>query len=161
MGKTLVKSDFKHNRVEDPTQISSKQEKQVKAYVKNFFDKAVAKKEQRDRRKAKGRAKLSESQSNSHGSPATPAPDVSVKPSPASEEQDENDEPVQMDISDPEEEEDDDDVPNGGGPPPPPPPPVEDPLPLVVGEVRSGSAEDPSAEAVSGEKGKASNGASS
>ena len=42
IGKKLVASDFKHNRVEDPTKITDKQEKKVKKYVKEFFDKAVA-----------------------------------------------------------------------------------------------------------------------
>jgi [histone H3]-lysine36 N-trimethyltransferase len=52
IGKKLVASDFKHNRVEDPTQITTKQEKKVKKYVKDFFDKAVAKKAAHDKMKA-------------------------------------------------------------------------------------------------------------
>src|ERR1700722_9704832 len=52
IGKKLVASDFKNNRVEDPTKISSKQEKKVKKYVKDFFDKAVAKKAAHDKMKA-------------------------------------------------------------------------------------------------------------
>jgi hypothetical protein len=38
-----VNSDFKNNRVEDPTKISEKQQKKVKKYCKEFFDKAVIK----------------------------------------------------------------------------------------------------------------------
>jgi [histone H3]-lysine36 N-trimethyltransferase len=52
IGKKLVASDFKHNRVEDPTKITEKQEKKVRKYVKDFFDKAVAKKAAHDRMKA-------------------------------------------------------------------------------------------------------------
>jgi hypothetical protein len=51
IGKKLVASDFKHNRVEDPTKITDKQEKKVKKYVKEFFDKAVAKKAAHDKMK--------------------------------------------------------------------------------------------------------------
>lgn len=52
IGKKLVASDFKHNRVEDPTKIDAKIEKKVKKYVKDFFDKAVAKKAAHDKLKA-------------------------------------------------------------------------------------------------------------
>jgi histone-lysine N-methyltransferase SETD2 len=52
IGKKLVASDFKHNRVEDPTKIDPKVEKKVKKYVKEFFDKAVAKKAAHDKLKA-------------------------------------------------------------------------------------------------------------
>jgi len=51
IGKKLVASDFKHNRVEDPTRITDKQEKKVRKYVKEFFDKAVAKKAAHDKMK--------------------------------------------------------------------------------------------------------------
>jgi len=49
IGKKLVASDFKHNRVEDPTKITEKQEKKVKKYVREFFDKAVVKKAAHDK----------------------------------------------------------------------------------------------------------------
>lgn len=51
VGKKLVASDFKNGRVEDPTKISEKQEKKVKAYVRQFFEKAVEKKKELDKRK--------------------------------------------------------------------------------------------------------------
>jgi [histone H3]-lysine36 N-trimethyltransferase len=51
IGKKLVASDFKHNRVVDPTKITDKQEKKVRKYVKEFFDKAVAKKAAHDKMK--------------------------------------------------------------------------------------------------------------
>lgn len=52
ISKKIVNSDFKNRRVEDPTRISSRQEKQVKKHVKEFFDKAVLKKQEYDKRKA-------------------------------------------------------------------------------------------------------------
>lgn len=51
VNKKLVASDFKHGRVEDPTKISEKQEKKVKKYVKEFFDKVVEKKAILDKKK--------------------------------------------------------------------------------------------------------------
>ncbi len=55
VAKKLVASDFKHNRVEDPTKITAKQEKLVKKYVSDFLDKAVAKKRVHDVKKAERR----------------------------------------------------------------------------------------------------------
>ncbi|KAL3424754.1 SET domain-containing protein [Phlyctema vagabunda] len=52
VGKKLVASDFKNNRVQDPTKISEKQEKKVKKYVRDFFEKAVEKKKAMDKRKS-------------------------------------------------------------------------------------------------------------
>jgi len=56
--------------VEDPTNISSRQEKQVKKYVKEYFDKAVAKKNEHDKKKAEKKAMeggLTDSPSNPKG----------------------------------------------------------------------------------------------
>lgn len=61
ISKKLVSSDFKNNRVEDPTKISSRQEKHVKKYVKEYFDKAVAKKREHEKKKAERRGKEGES----------------------------------------------------------------------------------------------------
>ena len=61
ISKKLVSSDFKNHRVEDPTKISSRQEKQVKKYVKEYFDKAVAKKREHEKKKAERRSKEGES----------------------------------------------------------------------------------------------------
>lgn len=47
-----MNSDFKNKRVGDPRQISSRQEKQVKKYVKEYFDKAVVKKRVYEQKKA-------------------------------------------------------------------------------------------------------------
>ncbi|KAI4208045.1 MAG: hypothetical protein LQ346_000209 [Caloplaca aetnensis] len=52
IGKKLVESDYKRNRVEDPTKISPQQEKHVKKHVKEFFDKAVTRKKERDGKEA-------------------------------------------------------------------------------------------------------------
>lgn len=51
VGKKLVASDFKNKRVDNPTKISEKQEKKVKSYVRAYFEKAVAKRKELDRRK--------------------------------------------------------------------------------------------------------------
>ena len=61
ISKKLVSSDFKNNRVEDPTKISSRQEKQVKKHVKEYFDKAVAKKREHEKKKAERVSKEGES----------------------------------------------------------------------------------------------------
>ncbi|KAI8634847.1 hypothetical protein F5Y19DRAFT_127492 [Xylariaceae sp. FL1651] len=43
VNKKLVASDYKNNRVADPTIITEKQERKVKKYVKDFLDRAVEK----------------------------------------------------------------------------------------------------------------------
>lgn len=65
VAKKIVASDFKNRRVENPTHISDKQERVVRKYVKEYFDKAVGKKIEHDRRK--------EAQRNSKGDPAQKA----------------------------------------------------------------------------------------
>ncbi|KAE8318046.1 histone-lysine N-methyltransferase, H3 lysine-36 specific [Aspergillus transmontanensis] len=57
VAKKLVNSDFKNNRVEDPTKISEKQQKKVKKYCKEFFDKAVLKHRAYEQRKSEKQAK--------------------------------------------------------------------------------------------------------
>lgn len=56
MSKKLVDSDYKNNRVKDPTRITPKQETQIKKYTKDFFDKVVAQKRAHDKKKAERRA---------------------------------------------------------------------------------------------------------
>lgn len=51
VAKKLVESDYKNHRVQDPTRITSKQENQVKKYVKDFFDKVVAQKKAHDKKR--------------------------------------------------------------------------------------------------------------
>ncbi|KAI9890894.1 MAG: histone methyltransferase set2 [Vezdaea aestivalis] len=52
VSKLISTSDYKHKRVQDPTKITSKQEKQIKTFTKDFLDKAVSKKKVRDKQKA-------------------------------------------------------------------------------------------------------------
>ncbi|KAH0363646.1 hypothetical protein KCU65_g7234, partial [Aureobasidium melanogenum] len=49
--KKLVNSDFKNNRVTNPNKIDPKQEKAVKKFVADFFERAVVKKKEHDQRK--------------------------------------------------------------------------------------------------------------
>ena len=52
ISKKLVASDYKHKRVEDPTSISAKQEKKVRKYVRDFFDRALEKYRDHEKKKA-------------------------------------------------------------------------------------------------------------
>ncbi|KAI2785007.1 hypothetical protein F4815DRAFT_1064 [Daldinia loculata] len=51
INKKLVASDYKNNRVDDPTSISEKQQRKVKEYVKDFFNRAVEKYRAREQKK--------------------------------------------------------------------------------------------------------------
>ncbi|KAI0190202.1 hypothetical protein EV127DRAFT_93905 [Xylaria flabelliformis] len=51
VSKKLVSSDYKNNRVDDPTSITEKQERKVKTYVKDFLDRAVQKYQEHERKK--------------------------------------------------------------------------------------------------------------
>ena len=51
VAKKLVNSDFKNNRVDDPTNIDDKQQKKVKKYCKEYFDKAVIKYRNHEKKK--------------------------------------------------------------------------------------------------------------
>ncbi|OJD12305.1 histone-lysine N-methyltransferase, H3 lysine-36 specific [Emergomyces pasteurianus Ep9510] len=57
VGKKLVNSDFKNNRVDDPTKVSDKQIKQIKKYCKEYFDKAVVKHRAYEKKKAEKKAR--------------------------------------------------------------------------------------------------------
>ncbi|KAK0646281.1 hypothetical protein B0T16DRAFT_329989 [Cercophora newfieldiana] len=57
VNKKLVASDYKNNRVDNPTSITSKQEKKVKKYVKDYFDRAVVKYREHQKKKADRSAK--------------------------------------------------------------------------------------------------------
>ena len=52
-----MNSDYKNNRVSDPTRISLKQQKHIKKFVTAFFEKAVEKKQAHDKKKAERKAK--------------------------------------------------------------------------------------------------------
>lgn len=75
--------------MEDPTKISSRQEKQVKKYVQDYFEKAVVKKKEHERKKNEGRGKGGED-----GAAATAAAALEAK----TEEDDDGDQ--DMPISD-------------------------------------------------------------
>ena len=70
MAKKLVESDYKNHRVEDPTRITSRQENQVKKYVKDFFDKVVAQKKAHDKKKDELRAEREKKEGGSFESPS-------------------------------------------------------------------------------------------
>ena len=70
--------------MEDPTHISSRQEKQVKKYVKEYFDKAVAKKKEHDKEKAEKKAK----DAGSMESPTNPRAETPVKKEEESDDED-------------------------------------------------------------------------
>ncbi|KAK0722500.1 methyltransferase-like protein [Lasiosphaeria miniovina] len=52
VNKKLVASDYKNHRVEDPTSITPKQEKKVKKYVYSFFERALVKYKEHEKKKA-------------------------------------------------------------------------------------------------------------
>lgn len=81
VAKKLVRGDYKSGRVKDPAaKISSKHEKTVKTYVKDFMDKAVKKKEERE----KARAARGEAAHDDKGAtPDTPQVDIDDTPGPA------------------------------------------------------------------------------
>lgn len=73
ISKKLVTSDFKNRRVEDPTKIDSRKEKQVKTYVKEYFDKAAKKHREREKRRAERKAQQSDVANPSKISPGKDA----------------------------------------------------------------------------------------
>ncbi|KAL4890438.1 hypothetical protein BDV59DRAFT_93972 [Aspergillus ambiguus] len=79
VAKKLVNSDFKNNRVHDPTQIDEKQQKKVKKFCKEFFDKAVQKHRAHEQRKAERHAKpADQSQPQPQPPPKENTPDVQM-----------------------------------------------------------------------------------
>lgn len=71
VNKKLVASDYKNNRVDDPTSISSKQAKKVKAYVQDFFERALVKYTEQQRKMAQSTARAGEGASQ-HSEAASP-----------------------------------------------------------------------------------------
>lgn len=55
--KKFVSSDYKNNRVDDPTTITSKQAKTIRKYVKDFLDRAVIKYKEHEKQKAERAAR--------------------------------------------------------------------------------------------------------
>ncbi|KAK3615546.1 histone methyltransferase set2 [Elasticomyces elasticus] len=68
--KKMVDSDFKKGRVEDPNKVTDKQAKSIKKHAQEFFDKAVKKKSESDKRKAEKKAAKQEN--GSHTPVGTP-----------------------------------------------------------------------------------------
>lgn len=146
VNKKLVASDYKNNRVDDPTTISPKQEKKVKKYVRDFFERAVIKYQEHEKKKAgKANGGATEAPKSSEsaeiGSPIATTPvkddivmsDVESTPSTASgrkrKRDDEIESPLEGALSETPSikrlKEDENDAPS---PPPPPPPPTDTPL---------------------------------
>ncbi|KAL8863411.1 MAG: hypothetical protein Q9178_000092 [Gyalolechia marmorata] len=93
VAKKLVESDYKHGRVEDPTKITSSQERHVKKHVAEFFEKAVLRKKERDEKDAAKR--------NKEGLPLeSPAVDAGVD----AEQDEQSDGEPMMDMADDEDE---------------------------------------------------------
>jgi [histone H3]-lysine36 N-trimethyltransferase len=70
IAKKLVASDFKSGRVKDPTKIDDKQQRKVKEYCKQFFDKAAHKhKKHEEERGSRKSMKGSSSKETPEGSP--------------------------------------------------------------------------------------------
>ncbi|GMF75822.1 unnamed protein product [Aspergillus oryzae] len=89
VAKKLVNSDFKNNRVEDPTKISEKQQKKVKKYCKEFFDKAVLKHRAYEQRKYEKQAKGMDSKVET---PQAPSDDEALDVKMSDDEEDKADE---------------------------------------------------------------------
>jgi len=150
VNKKLVASDYKNNRVGDPTSITSKQQKKVKKYVKDFFDRAVVKyREQEKRNSDRATRPATEAGSSQPGETGLDAaPDAQVEDdvvlsdvddgspnSPSSERKRkrEDDDAESAGAETPSETPSlkrvkEDDAVESPSPPPPPPPPTDTPL---------------------------------
>ena len=83
VAKKLVRGDYKSGRVRDPAaKLSSKHEKTVKNYVKDFMDKAVMKKEEREKTRA---ARGEVAQHDKGATPDTPQIEVDDAPDAATD----------------------------------------------------------------------------
>jgi hypothetical protein len=83
INKILVASDYKHNRVDDPTKMSKSQAEKAKHMVKQFLDKAVEKKKVIDRHKkekeARKAALTGSSKADTNGKPVETKVEVDAK----------------------------------------------------------------------------------
>ncbi|EAU30568.1 conserved hypothetical protein [Aspergillus terreus NIH2624] len=127
VAKKLVNSDFKNNRVQDPTRIDEKQQKKVKKFCKEFFDKAVQKHRAHEQRLAERHAKEGDPKAAA-STPQAPSEDdvLDVK---MSDDEGEAQGALKRKRDEDEEEEADrgDEAskrPRSSTPPPPPPPPM-------------------------------------
>lgn len=78
VGKKIVESDYKNNRVEDPTTISAKQEQKVKQHVRQYLEKAVEKYRARERQRQKRRAEGKNDTNGTKASELITAQDVAA-----------------------------------------------------------------------------------
>jgi hypothetical protein len=157
VARKLVASDYKNNRVSDPgAPLTEKQERNIKKYVKDFLDRAVAKYEAHHRKRTSETAQKSAgSEQATNGKPASGADKPGESPDSS---QDREAAAEDIVLSDMEEESPDvaadrkrkrgaeiavtsvdspldgpevkrlkEDDPDGATPPPPPPPPPENP----------------------------------
>lgn len=129
VAKKLVRGDYKSGRVKDPAaKISLKHEKTVKTYVKDFMDKAVKKKEEREKARA---AHGETAHDDKDATPDTPHVDIEDTPGVAASPNDDS-----FELKRKREDEGDgsprnirsrtDEPPAPPPPPPPPPPPAGD-----------------------------------
>lgn len=97
-----MNSDFKNNRVTDPTKVSEKQIKQVKKFCKEYFEKAVVKHQAYEKKKAEHKRKHSKPPDSSSKEQAIPPPTEKADESDADDDDDvnlsDNDEPIQDDV---------------------------------------------------------------
>ncbi|KAI9645961.1 histone methyltransferase set2 [Ciborinia camelliae] len=164
VSKKLVASDFKNNRVENPTKISEKQEKKVKKYVWDYFEKAVEKKKAMDKKRAERRKREGQAKTNGNGTngkePKREPTTMSSSPDAVDDEDVEVDVPsptaspsgqLEMEFLKRKREDDDEDSPSenkrvkedgaegetpidSSTPPPPPPPPPVEGMPMPGSE---------------------------
>jgi len=77
----MVESDYKNNRVSNPTKMSSKQIKAAKKFVLDFLNKAVHKRREHDKKKKEREEKKTAKKAGSTTPPALPpgSPDVKME----------------------------------------------------------------------------------
>ena len=92
IAKKLVASDYKAGRVKDPTKIDEKQQKKVKEFCKQFFDKAAYKHKKHEEEKTGRKA----SKGDEIATPTAMSPSTDQNVSPNVKKEDSEDEDVKM-----------------------------------------------------------------
>ncbi|KAI1202522.1 hypothetical protein F5X97DRAFT_212781 [Nemania serpens] len=166
VSKKLVSSDYKNNRVEDPTSITEKQERKVKAYVKEFLDRAVQKYQDHEKKRTEHTTKDNSKSSqrivvNGHSTPMensanrengdvhmTDDEEAGATPSSTDLKRKRQDDPIGSPDLTPSEtpflkrlKENENDTPSPPPPPPPPPPDSENTFDSVMTEQQNGVVE--------------------
>ena len=97
IAKKLVSSDFKAGRVKDPTKVDDKQQKKVKEFCKQYFDKAAQKHKKHEDDRAKRKASKGET-----NTPAAMSPEASqdISPYELKKEESDDDEDIKMEEHD-------------------------------------------------------------